>query len=67
MWAVKTVYLIELAGRQQYPGARQVEGYEPSAAEIGWLLAELEQRPIKLVKPPPRAMVWLAPSLTRFP
>lgn len=30
VWAVKTVYLLELAARQQYPGKRQVEGYEPS-------------------------------------
>jgi hypothetical protein len=60
VWAVKTVYLMELASRRQYPGARKVEGYEPSTAEIGWLLAELEQRPVKLVKPPPRTMVWLA-------
>jgi hypothetical protein len=27
-WAVKTVYLLELASRQQFPGARQVEGYQ---------------------------------------
>src|ERR1700742_1175758 len=27
VWAVKTVYLLEFAGRQQYPGTRQVEGY----------------------------------------
>jgi hypothetical protein len=25
-WAIKTVYLLELAVRQQYPGARPVEG-----------------------------------------
>jgi len=30
-WAVKTVYLLELAARQQYPGTRLVEGYEPSS------------------------------------
>jgi hypothetical protein len=59
-WAVKTVYLLELASRQQYPGARPVEGYQPSHAEIGWLLAQLEQRPAKLIEPPPRSMVWLA-------
>jgi hypothetical protein len=59
VWAIKTIYLLELASRQQYPGKRPVEGYEPSKAETGWLLAELEQRP-KLVQPPPRSMVWLA-------
>jgi hypothetical protein len=60
VWAVKTVYLLELASRQRYPGARPVEGYEPSAAEVGWLLAQLEQRPARLIEPPPRSMVWLA-------
>jgi hypothetical protein len=60
VWAIKTVYLLELASRQQYPGARDTEGYVPSKAEIGWLLAQLEQRPAKLVEPPPRSMVWLA-------
>jgi hypothetical protein len=60
VWAVKTVYLLELAIRQRYPGARTVEGYQPSSSEIGWLLAQLEQRPAKLVEPPPRSMVWLA-------
>jgi hypothetical protein len=59
-WAVKTVYLLELAARQQYPGTRQVEGYVPSVSEVGWLLAELEQRPVLKVSPPPRTMVWLA-------
>jgi hypothetical protein len=60
VWAVKTVYLLELASRQRYPGARLVEGYQPSNSEIGWLLAQLEQRPAKLIEPPPRSMVWLA-------
>ena len=60
VWAVKTVYLLELASRQRYPGARPVEGYQPSTSEIGWLLAQLEQRPAKLIEPPPRSMVWLA-------
>ena len=60
VWAIKTVYLMELAVRQRYPGARTVEGYQPSRSEIGWLLAQLEQRPAKLVEPPPRSMVWLA-------
>lgn len=60
VWAIKTVYLLELASRQQYPGTRQVEGYHPSTAEIGWLPAQLERRLAKLVEPPPRSMVWLA-------
>jgi hypothetical protein len=30
VWAVKTVCLLELAGRQQYAGIRQIEGYKPS-------------------------------------
>jgi len=60
VWAIKTLYLMELAIRQRYPGARTVEGYQPSRSEIGWLLAQLEQRPAKLVEPPPRSMVWLA-------
>jgi len=59
-WAVKTVYLLELAIRQQYVGARLVEGYEPSIAEVGWLMAQLEQRPATQIEPPPRSMVWLA-------
>jgi len=37
-----------------------VEGYQPTISEIGWLLAQLEQRRTKLVEPPPRSMVWLA-------
>jgi hypothetical protein len=60
VWAIKTVHLLELASRQQYPGTRPVEGYQPSTAEIGWLLAQLEQWPAKPIKPPPRSMVWLA-------
>ena len=60
VWAIKTVYLLELAVCRRYPGARLVEGYQPSRSEIGWLLAQLEQRPVKLVEPPPRSMVWLA-------
>jgi hypothetical protein len=60
VWAVKTIYLLELASRQRYPGARAVEGYRPSISETGWLLAQLEQYPAKLIEPPPRSMVWLA-------
>jgi hypothetical protein len=59
VWAVKTIYLVELASRQQYPGTRPVEGYVPSQAEVGWLLAQVEGPPVK-AKPPPRSMVWLA-------
>jgi|SRR5712691_1111228 len=59
-WAVKTVYLLELAVRQQYPGARPAEGYEPGIAEMGWLLAQLERRPATQIEPPPRSMAWLA-------
>jgi hypothetical protein len=59
-WAVKTVYLLELAVRQQYPRTRLVEGYEPSIAEMGWLLDQLERRQVAQIEPPPRSMVWLA-------
>jgi hypothetical protein len=59
-WAVKTVYLLELAARQQYPGSRLIEGYEPGIAEMGWLLDQLERRPVTQVEPQPRSMVWLA-------
>lgn len=67
VWAIKTVYLLELAVRQRYPSMRPVEGYQPSRSEIGWLLAELAQRPAKLVEPPPRSMVWLASWDCRVP
>ena len=50
-WAVKTAFLVELAPRQQHPGARPVEGYAASHPEMAWLLAKLE--------PPPRSLVWL--------
>lgn len=60
MWAIKTVYLLEMAARQRYPGTRPVEGYQPSSSEKGWLLAQLEQWTAKPVEPPRYSMVWLA-------
>jgi len=60
VWAIKTVYLLELAIRQRYPGTRLVEGYQPSNSEKGWLLAQLEQWPDKPVEPPRYSKVWLA-------
>jgi len=60
VWAIKTIYLLELAIRRRYPGRRLMEGYQPSRSEVGWLLAQLEQRPAKVAEPPPRSMVWLA-------
>jgi hypothetical protein len=59
-WAIKTVYLMELAVLQRYPTMRRAGGYQPANSETGWLLAQLEQRPAKLIEPPPRSMVWLA-------
>jgi len=58
-WAIKTIYLLELAIRQQYPGVRPVEGYQPGIAEMGWLLDQLERRPAAQIDPPPRSMAWL--------
>jgi hypothetical protein len=45
VWAIKTVYLLELAMRQRYPRARSVEGYQPSRSETGWLLANWSNGP----------------------
>jgi len=56
VWAIKTVYLMELAVLRRYPSMRRVVGYQPSVSETGWLLAELDRRPAKLVAPPPRSM-----------
>ena len=50
-WAIKTVYLLELAVRQNFPG-RPIEGFVASEAERAWLFSKLE--------PPPRSNVWLA-------
>jgi hypothetical protein len=33
VWAIKTVYLLELAICQRYSGTRLVEGYQPSSSE----------------------------------
>ena len=55
-----TRYLLELALRQHYPGVRLVEGCEPSIAEMGWLLGQLERRLATQIEPPPRSMVGLA-------
>jgi hypothetical protein len=60
VWAIKTVYLLELAVRQRYPSTRLVEGYQPSNSEKGWLLAQLEQWPTKPAEPPRYSRVWLA-------
>jgi hypothetical protein len=51
-WAVKTVYLLELAVRQKYAGVRPIEGLLPSEPEFAWMWKTLE--------PPPRSRVWLA-------
>ncbi|MGH3403467.1 MAG: hypothetical protein ACRDRJ_13365 [Streptosporangiaceae bacterium] len=37
-----------------------MEGYLPSSAEVGWLLAQVGQHPARLVEPPPRSNAWLA-------
>ncbi len=58
--AIRACRLSHLPQEAVAPGARLVEGYQPSTPEIGWLLAQLEQRPAKLIEPPPRPMVWLA-------
>jgi hypothetical protein len=50
-WAVKTVFLFELAIRQKYPGDRAVPGYLATPQELAWLRQHRE--------PPPRALVWL--------
>ena len=66
-WAIKTVYLMELAVLQRYPTMRLAGGYQPTISEKGWLLAQLEQRPVRLVEPPPRSMVWLTCREFRTP
>ena len=36
-WAVKTVMLLELAIRQNFPGRRAIEGYVATGPELAWL------------------------------
>jgi hypothetical protein len=50
-WAVKTVYLLEPAVRQSFPG-RPIDGFLASESERAWLFTRQE--------PPPRSRVWLA-------
>ena len=50
-WAVKTVFLFELAIRQKYPGKREVPGYLATPQELAWLRQHKE--------PPPRTLAWL--------
>jgi len=45
VWAVKTVYLLELASRQRYPGARLVEGYEPAPRRLAGCWPSLSSAP----------------------
>jgi len=56
VWAIKTVFLLELAICQRYPDTRVMEGYQPSRSEIGWLLAQLEQRPAVNDREHPQAL-----------
>lgn len=50
-WAVKTIFLLELAIREQFPEARTKLGYVPTAGELAWLRRYKE--------PPPRTLAWL--------
>lgn len=50
-WAVKTVFLFELAVRQKYPGVRETPGYLATRQELTWLRQHKE--------PPPRTLTWL--------
>ena len=46
-WAVKTLFLIELAMRQRDAGVRPIEGFIPSKPELAWVWTESH--------PPPRS------------
>lgn len=50
-WATKTVWLLELAARQMFPGDRPIEGYLASEVEFAWLWQN--------GKPPPRTLLWI--------
>ncbi len=52
-WATKTILLTELALRQQHPGSRPADGYEPSEFELAWLAGRQE--------PIPRSRLWIGP------
>jgi hypothetical protein len=52
LWAVKTVFLFEMAMRQMYPDDPRIEGYIPSDLELAFIWRDKA--------PPPRARVWLA-------
>jgi hypothetical protein len=36
VWAIKTVYLLELAVLQRYPTMRLAAGYQPSTSEMAY-------------------------------
>ena len=57
-WAVKTVFMLELAFRYRYPGRRPILGYQLSEPELAWLWKKGE--------PPPRSRVWLACADCQF-
>jgi hypothetical protein len=50
-WAVKTVFLLEMALRQMHAGERAIEGYLASDVELAWMRERNE--------PHWRTMVWL--------
>ena len=39
-WAVKTVFLLEMALRQMHAGERAIEGYLASDVELAWMRAQ---------------------------
>ena len=50
-WAIKTIFLLELAWLQMYPASRPFTGYTASEAELAWLFSHKT--------PPPRSRVWI--------